>query len=164
MKLSDFDIDFIKFKNEKDSISLKIEDAFFGLKENSLYQSGDLTVTLQCEKKDATVSIDYHIVGYINTNCERCLKPIKIDIDATNKVVLKLTGNEELLQEENYLAVNHQVYSTYDSIYELICLNMPVRKLCEVSQTKDQCELNYQSPEVEKPTDDRWDVLKKLIE
>jgi uncharacterized protein len=163
VKLSYFDIDFIKFKNEKDAFTLELKDTFFGLKEKSLYNSGNLLVTIDCEKKDSTINLNYHIAGYLNTKCERCLKAIKIDLDATNLEVLKLTGNEELLQEENYISANHQVYSTYDSIYELICLNMPTRKLCENSQAKNQCELNYQAPKEEKPIDDRWEVLKKLI-
>ena len=41
MKLSEFDIDFNKFKNEKDTFRFKLTDAFFELKENSLYQHGD---------------------------------------------------------------------------------------------------------------------------
>ena len=37
MKLSDFDIDFNKFKNEKDSFKFQLKDTFFELKYNSLF-------------------------------------------------------------------------------------------------------------------------------
>ena len=58
MKLSEFDIDFNKFKNEKDFFSFKLNDAFFELKENSLYQHGDFNIDIQCEKFEDTIILE----------------------------------------------------------------------------------------------------------
>ncbi|MBT8326901.1 MAG: DUF177 domain-containing protein [Bacteroidia bacterium] len=165
MKLSDLNIDFIKFKNEKDSFNYKLNDTFFHLKENSLFDSCDINLHIECEKSDSTIKIDFAIDGFISTNCERCLKPIKIAIKSEYQEVLKLTANLELLDsEENYLPVNHQVYNIYDTVYEQICLTMPTRKICETSLSKEKCELNYQSENQDNPVDERWAELKKLIE
>jgi len=164
MKLSEFDIDFNKFKNEKDFFSFKLNDAFFELKENSLYQHGDFNIDIQCEKFEDTIILDYTFKGNIKSHCERCLKKIKIHINTFRQDVLKLTLNNDLLNEENYLSVNHPVYSVYDSIYEQICLDMPTRLICENSEIQKKCTIEHlDTKPTEKRVDDRWAELKKLI-
>ena len=164
MKLSDLNIDFIKFKNEKDSFSFKLNDTFFSLKENSLYDSCEIDLQVECEKSDSTIKIDYAFDGFVSTICDRCLNSIKVAIKADYQERLKLTSDIELLESEDpYLSVNHQVYNIYDTVYEQICLNMPTRKICETSLSQEKCELNYQSDDQDTPVDERWAELKKLI-
>jgi uncharacterized protein len=164
MKLSEFDIDFNKFKNEKDTFRFKLTDAFFELKENSLYQYGDFDVEIQCEKFEDTIVLDYSLVGHIKSQCERCLNQIKIHINTSRQDVLKLTLDNNLLNEENYLSVNHPVYSVYDSIYEQICLDIPTRLICENSEIQKKCTIEHlDSNETDKEVDERWAELKKLI-
>ena len=164
MKLSDFDIDFNKFKNEKDTFRFKLTDAFFELKENSLYQHGDFDVEIQCEKFEDTIVLDYCFDGGIKSQCERCLNQIKICISTTRQDVLKLTLDDNLLLEENYLSVNHPVYSAYDSMYEQICLDIPTRLICENSEIQKKCTIEHlDSSETENEVDERWAELKKLI-
>ncbi|MBT6236133.1 DUF177 domain-containing protein [Bacteroidia bacterium] len=163
MKLSDFDIEFIKFKNEKDTFTFKLNDTFFQLKENSLYDRCDIDAKIDCLKNDNTLVLDYTLIGTVFSSCERCLSEIKLLLDSTRNEVLKLTSNEDLLQEENYLSVNNQVYSTYDSLYEEICLSMPTRLICENSLTNKQCEIDHSETADEDVVDERWSELKKLI-
>jgi len=163
VKLSDFDIDFIKFNNETDVFDFKLNDLFFGLKENSLYQKCNLQATVNCEKKESTIKVAYVISGTVSTECERCLEDIEIEINPVAEEVLRLTSNPELLATEHYLSASHQVYNVYDTLYEQICIAMPLRKICKNSITKKKCELNYTNSEGEKPADDRWDKLKNLI-
>ncbi len=164
MKLSEFDIDFNKFKNEKDTFRFKLTDAFFELKENSLYQHGDFDVEIQCEKFEDTIVLDYSLIGHIKSQCERCLNQIKIHINTSRQDVLKLTLDNNLLNEENYLSVNHPVYSVYDSIYEQICLDIPTRLICENSEIQKNCTIEHlDSNKTDKEVDERWAELKKLI-
>lgn len=165
MKLQDFDIDFIKFKNESHTFTYQLDNTFFGLKENSLYQSCDIAVKIKCSRNENNLSLHYELNGYVDAQCERCLTDIKIAIDAERQDVLKLTANEDLLQEENYISVNHQIYNAYDSLYEEICLSMPTRKICAQSVGKKECKIDHQSTEIEGDyVDERWAELKKLID
>ena len=164
MKLSDFNIDFIKFKNEKDSFHFKINDTFFGLKDNSLYQSGEIDVAVHCERNEGNITLQYEFMGFMNSQCERCLEEIHIEIKDERNEILRLTSNDELLKEENYLSVNHQAYTVYDSLYEQICLSMPTRQICEMSQTQKTCKIDHPTTEKnENKVDERWAELKKLI-
>ncbi len=163
MKLNHFDIDFIKFKNEKDVVRFEINDTFFTLKENSLHNRCDIAIEISCEKSDNTLTLVYDMLGHVYSQCERCLNDISIAVKTNNNDVLKLTNDEELLQQENYLSANHQVYSTYDSIYEQICLSMPTRLICENSITNKICEIAQLQSASEEVIDERWAELKKLI-
>lgn len=164
MKLTEFDIDFIKFKNETDQTHYKLENTFFGLKENSLYTSCDIDVKVVCRRNEDNIKLNYQLKGYVFSQCERCLKDIKLSIDAAEEEVLKLTSNDALLKEESYISINHQVYNIYDSLYEYICLNMPTRKICELSESKEECNIEHQTPDVDEDiVDERWAELRKLI-
>ncbi len=163
MKLSDFDINFNKFKNEQDTVEYHLEDTFFDLKEGSLHQHCNIDVVVLCSKKDSTVTLNYSMKGELSANCERCLTDIKIGVDSTFEYVLKLTTNEVLLKEENYLSANHQVHNIYDSLYEFICINVPTRMICENSLSKTECEVIHPESTEDEIVDERWAELKKLI-
>ena len=164
MKLSDFDIDFNKFKNEKDSFKFQLKDTFFELKDNSLFDQGEIEVIVQCEKFENTLVLDYLLNGHINSLCERCLNDIKIKVNSVRQDVLKLTLNDDLLKEENYLSINHPIFSVYDPIYEQICLDMPTRIICKNSITQYECKINHPNSHINNAVDERWSELKKLIE
>ena len=163
MKLSEFDIEFIKFKNETDTFHFELNDTFFGLKEHSLHQSCDIKVKVICTRNDGNIRLDYEFKGYVASQCERCLKDIQMEVETERLDILRLTSNDELLLEENYISVNHQVYNIYDSLYEQICLVMPTRKICKLSRSKIECEIDHPATEIEEKVDDRWAELKKLI-
>jgi uncharacterized metal-binding protein YceD (DUF177 family) len=163
MKLSDFDINFNKFKNEQDTVEYQLGDTFFDLKEGSLYRNCDVAVMVVCTKKDSTVTLKYSVTGSISSECERCLTTIKIEINSEFEYPLKLTTNEVLLKEENYISANHQIYNTYDSLYEYICMSIPTRKICENSVSKKECEILHPDATEEEVVDERWAELKKLI-
>jgi uncharacterized metal-binding protein YceD (DUF177 family) len=101
--------------------------------------------------------------GSISSDCERCLTKIKIEINSEFEYPLKLTTNEVLLLEENYISANHQIYNTYDSLYEYICMSIPIRKICENSVSETECEIIHPETTEEEVVDERWAELKKLI-
>ena len=163
MTLTDFDINFNKFKNEQDTVEYQLDDTFFELKEGSLYHNCDVTAVVNCTKKDSTVVLNYSITGTISSECERCLTNIKIAVNTQFEYPLKLTTNEVLLLEEHYLSANHQIYNTYDSLYEQICVSIPTRQICANSISKTECEIIHPEGTQEEVVDDRWAELKKLI-
>jgi len=165
MKLSDFDIDFIKFKNEKDQFHFEMNNKFFGLKENSLYHSGDIDVAVTCERNENTISVDYILNGMVTGECERCLDDIQLEVKITHNELIKLTSSESLLTEENYISFHHPVYNVYDTLYEQVCINMPLRKICENSTKKQECKIDdhLSTSTNETIEDERWAQLKKII-
>jgi uncharacterized metal-binding protein YceD (DUF177 family) len=101
--------------------------------------------------------------GKVSSNCERCLDPIDLGVDVRFTETYKLTGDRDLLEEENYVSDKNPVFSIYDSVYEQICLNVPSRLICANSLEPKECDLPSGEESVS-TTDPRWDKLKKLIE
>ena len=163
MKLSDFDINFEKFKNESDVFHFDLDHTFFALKENSLYNEGVFKVDVHCTRNENNVTLKYQISGHLCTVCDRCLKSIQIPVETLWNENLKFTSNEQLLEEEAYLSAQRPVYSVYDSIYETICLSLPSKLLCKFSSTNKTCKIkHYSSQESTDDVDHRWEALKKL--
>lgn len=163
MELRDFNINFLKFKNAQSCFNYQLKDAFFTLKEHSLYNRCNLSVDVTGSKVDSTITLGYRIAGLVVVDCDRCLETIEIPINSTFTEVLKLTDNLDLLQEDNYLDAGQQVYNVYDTIYEQICLAMPLQKLCENSTKGVECTITYKQENTADEIDDRWSELKKLI-
>ncbi|MBR9860569.1 DUF177 domain-containing protein [bacterium] len=161
MKLKDFDIDFIKFKNEVYTFTYELDDTFFKLKEHSLYDRCDINVTCEATKNESTIQLDFHLKGNILANCERCLDEIHIPIDSKFTRVLKLTSDSEKVDDENYLSIHNQVISVYDMIYEHIVLSMPSRLICANALEDKKCTINIED-DSEPSIDPRWEALKKL--
>ena len=161
MELRDFNIDFIKFRNESHNFEFHLDRTFFTLKENSLYQDGEIDLQCKATKHETTVQLDYKIKGFVRSECERCLDPIKLPIDSEFTNVYKLTLNKEKFGEDNYLSANDQIVNIYDEVYEHIVLSMPSRLICENGIEDKECTIDLADDD-EKEIDPRWEELKKL--
>jgi uncharacterized metal-binding protein YceD (DUF177 family) len=151
----------MKFKNESHVFQFTLNDTFFLLKEQSLYEHGSINVLCTASKQESTVQLDIVLKGLINAECERCLDPIELPVDSEFSTVYKLTLNKDKFGEENYLSVNDQVVNIYDMLYENIVLSMPNRLICENAVKPKECIIELEmNPKPE--TDPRWNELKKL--
>lgn len=162
MKLQDFNIDFNKFQNETHIYTLELDDSFFALKEHSLFEKCIANVSIQCTRLESTISMKYKIVGRVGAECERCLRPIELELNMTFNEVYKLTSDRDLIDSENYLSDSNPVLSIYDSIYENICTHLPNRLICENAIEKSDCNIP-ENNEIIGSGDPRWDKLKNLI-
>ena len=101
----------------------------------------------------------------VTGECERCLDDIQLEVKITHNELIKLTSSESLLTEENYISIHHPVYNVYDTLYEQVCINMPLRKICENSTKKQECKIDdhLSTSTNETIEDERWAQLKKII-
>jgi uncharacterized metal-binding protein YceD (DUF177 family) len=164
VKIADFDINFLNISDEGLSISLELGNEFFDLKENSLYDKCRFKVQVLCTKYDSSVNVNVEFDGVIITDCERCLEEIEVPCQNTFLEAIKLTGDSDLFEHENYISRDHQIFNLYDCLYENICLSVPTRKVCENSLKNQECILH--NNEAEKTESDEensvWSELKKL--
>lgn len=109
----------------------------------------------------STVSVQCDVNGVVLTNCDRCLRPIKLKVVFKTTDAFKLTQDKELLEEENYISDANPILDIYDLVYEHICLNLPNRLICENSEDPKECSIPS-GQQVEKQIDPRWAELKKL--
>ncbi|MFY0644455.1 MAG: DUF177 domain-containing protein [Bacteroidia bacterium] len=162
-KLGDFEIDLNFSINESFQCSYKITDSFFSIKENSLYTKADINVDLNCTRREANLELLFEIKGFVLVECERCLKPIRMDVTSSFLDVKTFTSDTDLLKLENYVSEDQNKLSVYDSIYEQICIAMPQRLICDNAMGSNKCDFNLET-EQEPTIDPRWNELKKLID
>lgn len=162
MNLRDFDIDLNRHREDHFQLDFTLEDAFFALKENSLFNHCMVSVLVNCDRVENTLTLKYSLSGQVGCQCERCLDPIHLALNSSYTEAVQITGDPQLLEEEFYISENNPVYSVYDSLYEHICMNVPSRLICENAIEQKECEI----PSNEDNNDDidpRWDKLKSLI-
>ncbi len=162
MKLEDFNIDLNKFQNDSYQFSLNLNDTFFTLKENSLFNRCKVKAQIECTKLDSTVTLTFSLNGIVGTQCERCLNSIELNSKLSYIEVYKITSDRELLAEENYISESQHELNVYDSLYESICTHLPTRLICENAVDSPNCEVLINNTQNES-VDPRWDKLKKLI-
>lgn len=165
MSLETFNIDCKKINDKVLDISYHLDDSFFELKEKSLYSSCEINVSGSVSKIGSQVTCAFKMDGHINTPCDRCLASLKIEVKETPTLHLKMTTESALLEEEGYIDASTQLLNVYDTLYDTICLAMPMRKTCELSLNRSKCK---SEPEDINDSSERnnpmWDELKKLKE
>jgi len=173
--LKDYTIEFVKLKLGLHDFNYTVDNSFFDLKENSLVEKGQVNVHLNIDKKERLMNLNFAFEGIIQTECDKCLNVFDLPVQGTESLIVKITEEpKESDSEIIYLGVNDISFNVYDSIYEIICISIPMIKTCaDDASGEKQCnpemlkflsESNIESPNIETPTDPRWDKLKNITD
>ncbi len=170
--LAEFGINIIGLEDKQYEFSYSINERFFGNFENSDLKRGDLTCKAILSKMSSFIRVTFHIKGWIELVCDRSLDPFQYPIQTEGQVIFKY-GEEEidLDDEESIISRNRKEINLAQSIYELISVAVPMKKLHPRYGTQEEGrdELIYSTqsgePDIEKKQgeiDPRWEALKKL--
>ena len=78
--LDHFSIPFIGLKVGLHQLKFEVDDSFFAEYENSLVKQGELTVTLDLDKRSHMAGLDFSLEGTVITDCDRCMEDINLPI------------------------------------------------------------------------------------
>ena len=167
----DFDIQLLKLKNGVHEYDYSIGKSFFDLYEKSSLHDGELEVKLSLEKNEATNLLNFSLNGNIKLECDRCLDEIAYPVKATYLLTVKVSDKEQPDAEDILvIPTNNQVVNVADTIYEIVNLALPLRRLCEDINKKCNEETIKKLKDLESDgnddddsTDPRWDKLKELL-
>ena len=103
--------------------------------------------------------------GKLNVACDRCNKPLDIEIEGQQRQLFKVSEREEYDNEEVVIiSANDYEVDVSEYIYECIILALPLRKV----HKKKNCDpiaiaaLEAISTNSEPESDPRWEALKAL--
>lgn len=157
----------------KHQFEFDITDAFFDEFEYSLVKKANLKCLVEMEKQETMIILDFHIVGTIDANCDRCLAQFPQPVDIYEQQVAKFS-DEELGDDEDLIVLtkNDHEINIAGLVYEYINVAMPFISVCSEMGNTPYCDnemldsLNklIAKTEQEEKTDPRWEVLKKLNE
>ena len=173
-QLKDYAIQFVGLKNGEHLFEYNVKDKFFKHFEYEDFNSVDVNVEVQLEKKTTLLELHFKINGFVNVNCDLTNEPYNQEILNTFDLVVKF-GEDYNDEEIDILVIPHGEYqiNIQQYIYELIVLAVPnklthpgievgtlnsdILKKLEELQPKD-IEKN-EGEEI----DPRWNKLKKLL-
>lgn len=175
MKLTDYNIDIYKLPNKVYQYQHQIDQNFFKYFENSLVEQGSLLSEVTLDKQETLITIDFHITGTVELECDRSLEKFDYPIAVHEKLLFQYGAEEQELTEEIVIITrNTQTINVAQYIYEFIGLAIPMKKIHPKYAKDDnpflEGEIVYTSNHTQDQEDDssddqidpRWDILKKL--
>lgn len=129
-------IPFVGLKIGVHEFEFDITDAFFEEFEYSIVKSGDVKVHLQLDKKETMLVGQFQLEGSVNTECDRCGDPVKIDIDGEYQLIFKF--DTEPSDDETLVVLYPEDFEIdlNDHILELINVSLPARS---VHESEEDC-------------------------
>ena len=149
-------------------------DAFFSEFEYSLVKSGSLKVTLNLEKQETMMILQFHISGEMKLGCDVCLADYPYEVEIDERQIAKFTSNADLEEDTEEIIVltkNENEINVASLIYEYITLAVPYINRCDDEGNTEWCDqemieklnqLSGGSNEESENADPRWEALKNI--
>lgn len=166
-RLREYKIAFRGLGEGKHSFEFVLDRAFFDCFEATKGTQGEIGAVIEIIKSSLLIEVKIKISGTVNAICDRCLGEVVQPIEGEMSLYVKQSEREEgndddyivVSPEDDYLDLSSYLYETY-------MLNYPMRvvhKDGECDEDMQEVLHEYVKEEEEKPTDPRWDELRKLI-
>jgi uncharacterized metal-binding protein YceD (DUF177 family) len=144
-----------------------IDKSFFNQFENSPIHEGTVEVLINLEKDSSMITVDFVIEGFMNTDCDRCLQPIKLPLKKEYQILIKYAEEAREEAEIVYIPEDTASINMAKYIYEFVVLSIPMNKVyeCEedVNAPCDEEMLKFLSHEDDQSKDNPiWEELKNL--
>jgi uncharacterized metal-binding protein YceD (DUF177 family) len=161
-------IAFIGLEPGTHVFDFQIGRPFFETIEDTEIDDGNVAVKVTMLKEERMMDMHFSIEGTVILPCDRCLEPVEMKIEGSERLIVKL-GDRYFEESEDVQVIpdtDHQI-DLGPFIYEYIYLLLPIRRVHPEDQDgNSQCD-----PEVikklgelihEKEPDPRWEVLRNL--
>ena len=172
--LQQYRIPFTGLKIGKHSFDFDLDESFFKEFEYSLVQNGKLQISLELDKQETMMLLNFQIKGEIFQSCDWCLAEYPTKVELTEQEIVKFS-NDDLLEDntEEIILLNRNEHELDVSglIYEYIMLAVPLFKRCEEEGNTQWCDqemieklksLSVSEQENEDLADPRWEALKNI--
>jgi len=177
-RLKDYNISFKGLKDGMHRFEYQISASFFDLFKEPLVERGELDAVVTLNKSQKLLVVDFDIKGTVNSICDKCLGPLEIEVESSERMYFNF-GIEYVEQSEEIIVLpyeEHQI-NVAQWIYEFIIVNLPLRHVhpddengnstCDADMLEKLGEYmvgdNVSTEKKEDISDPRWDALKKLI-
>lgn len=173
--LKEFIIPFVGLKAGKHYFNFDIDDTFLHFFGFDDFNSAEVKVIMELDKKSTLMELSFTASGYLNVNCDVTNEAYNQDIINDMQLVVKF-GQEFNDENIDILILPHGEYelNIQQYVYELIVLALPAKRVhpgvedgtleSEILEKLDELSPKEKDIIEEKDsTDPRWDTLKKLL-
>lgn len=126
-------------KNGLHHLEFDIEDSFFSHFEMSKIKKGSIKLSIDLDKRDNMLVLDFEISGEYDAPCDRCMNQIGVPVEGADQIIIKFV---EEPQDDTDEVIFRNVKDTHldltELIYELIHVQLPINALrdCEAEDYK----------------------------
>ncbi len=173
-----FRLEFVGLNEGKHTFSYSLGKDFMDLFPGTeAFSDLDVHVSAELEKHERMMSLLFRFSGTAGTRCDRCLRPLRYDVDVEEEIIVKTVseGDSGALDEENlwWISEKETFLDLASYFYETVVLSRPMQVFCPQDGNGnptcdpamlDLCGLHALDRETGTETDPRWDALKKLKE
>lgn len=164
-----YKIPFSGLKKGVHHFDFKVNKAFFQHFENSLINNSDLNVHLAFDKRSTMFVLDFNFEGTIQTVCDRCADNFDLPVNGKQQFIIKM--REEVGEDEDIIYILNTAveYNVAPLVYEMLHLNLPIKKACALTETEEPiCGFNFsqfssdddEEEEATENQNDIWSALK----
>ncbi len=128
--LQQYSIGFSGLSNGSHSFSFEMDTAFFHAFEESEVKQALVEVQLEMEKSHRMLELDFHLKGWVQLPCDRCLEAYRQNVDQQQKLFVKL-GHEYKEESEDVVVIpeGESDFNIAQYIYEYIHLGLPIKRV-----------------------------------
>lgn len=169
-KKSDFTIPFAGLKLGHHTYEFEVDDTFFEDLEYSLIKKGSVSVSIDLEKKETMLILQFALTGSVEVECNLCTDPLNQQVEATYPLIYKF-GLEEL-EDDSIIVIHPDSYQidVQHPIYEFLTISLPIRTvhsegLCNQEMIETLNKYLSSPKENDENNDDidpRWSALNNL--
>ena len=156
----------------KNEFFVHVGKEFFSSFENEEILDADLQVRILVEKSGRYVGVDCDIEGDVTVECDRCLEPLEMPIDAQVRLSVKF-GEEEVSEigSENereviFVKEDDAELDMSQVIYDYACLALPMQRVHEEGECNPETMKYYgvgETPETVEEESNPFAALKDLF-
>ncbi|NQZ75917.1 MAG: DUF177 domain-containing protein [Ekhidna sp.] len=162
-----YKIEIFGLSNKTHEFEFFFDNDFFPHFENSLVSKGKGTCNITLTKSDSMITLDTSISGSIELECDRSLELFDFPISTKREIIYKYGYEEKELSEDVFVILkSEQEINIAKFLYELISLEVPMKKLHPKFESEEENDELIFSSNVEQKDDQvidpRWEALKKL--
>ena len=144
------------------TINFHVNDAFFETFDYEDISNSDIVVTVDFEKNERFLKLDFHFSGSCFVPCDRCLDAVEIPMDGEETLIVNF-GEANDFDSEVWTISNKAHELVLDNfIYETIVLLRPFSVMHEIEDCNPTMLEKLQAPPSKSEEDPRWDALKAL--
>lgn len=182
--MDQFKIDLKGMQEDNLHFSYTLSDDYFAKIDGDEVQRGNLVAEVDVQKKMQAFELTFRCDGKIIIPCDRCLDDMNLDVHTEDSIIVKL-GDEDGVDGDVIIVSEADGYINIAwLLYEFISLAIPIKHVHPYGQcNKDMARrlkahmaveaddeegdifgLDESDDDTDRPTDPRWDELKKILD
>ena len=162
-KLDSYKVNLKGMPSDTVSYQWHVDDDFFSAVQGPEVQHGALDVALRVKRTSGAYELTFQLDGTVKVQCDRCLELMDQPIQARGELRVRL--GDEFSDDGDLVTIPYEdgTFNVAWNLYEMIALEIPLRHVHADGPCASQDDGEEAGDETPKPTDSRWDELKKLM-